>query len=200
MKTVFLHGLGQLPRAWDAVLQQAALSEAVCPPLFSLPQQQLTYGQVLADFEKRCAGETEPFCICGLSLGAVLALDYTIRHGDKVGALVLIGAQYKVPCRLVDFQNLLFRCMPNRAFAGMSISKKAVIGLTRSMRSLDLSGGLQAVTCPVDILCGENDRTNLKAARQMAAYLPQAKLYIVPGAGHALNECAPGAIAAVLRK
>lgn len=61
MKTVFLHGLGQLPRAWDAVLQQVALSEAVCPPLFSLPQQQLTYGQVLADFEKwRAAGGNVP--------------------------------------------------------------------------------------------------------------------------------------------
>ena len=55
---------------------------------------------------------TEPLCICGLSLGALLALDFTIRHGNKVDSLVLIGAQYKVPTLLIDFQNLLFRCMP----------------------------------------------------------------------------------------
>lgn len=126
---------------------------------------------------------TEPFCICGLSLGALLALDYAIRHNEQVAALVLIGVQYKVPSLLIDFQNLIFRCMPNKTFDDMGMSKNDVIRLAHSMRSLDFRSGLKDIKCPVTILCGEKDRANLKASRQLAELLSQSKLRIVPGGG-----------------
>ena len=206
MKTVFLHGLGQSARDWQPVTAQldCAPGEADCPELFPWVEPgQLTYSSLLAGLERYCGAQREPFRLCGLSLGAVLALDYAIRHPDgpaAPAALVLAGAQYKIPTGLIDLQNLLFRLMPRRAFAEMGVSKQDFIGLARSMRTLDLSRGLRRVACPAAVLCGEKDAANLKACRRLARLLPQAKLYVLPGAGHELNACAPDAFAAVLRQ
>lgn len=200
MKTIFLHGLGQTAQDWEEVIRQTALSEVDCPELFSLSEGEITYFGIRNGLEKRYADITEPFCICGLSLGALLALDYAIRHNEQVAALVLIGVQYKVPSLLIDFQNLIFRCMPNKTFDDMGMSKNDVIRLAHSMRSLDFRSGLKDIKCPVTILCGEKDRANLKASRQLAELLSQSKLRIVPGVAHELNKCAPEAIADVWKK
>lgn len=200
MKTIFLHGLGQTAQNWEEVIRQTALSEVDCPELFSLSEGEITYFGIRNGLEKRYADITEPFCICGLSLGALLALDYAIRHNEQVAALVLIGVQYKVPSLLIDFQNLIFRCMPNKTFDDMGMSKNDVIRLAHSMRSLDFRSRLKDIKCPVTILCGEKDRANLKASRQLAELLSQSKLRIVPGAAHELNKCAPEAIADVWKK
>ena len=129
---------------------------------------ELTYTGLRTGFEKRYADVKEAFRICGLSLGAVLALDYAIHHKEKVDSLILIGAQYKTPALLIDFQNLIFRCMPEKAFSDMGVSKQDMIRLCRSMRSLDFTSGLREVGCPVKILCGEKDRANLKASKQLS--------------------------------
>ena len=200
MKTIFLHGLGQTAQDWEEVIRQTALSEVDCPELFSLSEGEITYFGIRNGLEKRYADITEPFCICGHSLGALLALDYAIRHNEQVAALVLIGVQYKVPSLLIDFQNLIFRCMPNKTFDDMGMSKNDVIRLAHSMRSLDFRSRLKDIKCPVTILCGEKDRANLKASRQLAELLSQSKLRIVPGAAHELNKCAPEAIADVWKK
>ena len=198
MKTVFLHGLGQTAHDWDAVLSRASLPDADCPELSALPEGKLTYAGLRTGFEKRYADVNESFRICGLSLGAVLALDYAIHHKDKVDSLILIGAQYKTPALLIDFQNLIFRCMPEKAFSDMGVTKQDMIRLCRSMRSLDFTASLREVSCPVKFLCGEKDRANLKASKQLCKLLPQAELYVIPDAGHEINKCAPEAIAAIL--
>ena len=128
----------------------------------------------------------------------MLALDYAIRHGEKVESLILIGVQYKVPRLLVDFQNLLFRWMPGRMFADTGLSKRDMISLVHSMRELDFTSKLQEVKCPVTILCGENDRPNRAAAKRLKKLLPQAELLIVPGAGHEVNLDAPEVIVELL--
>ena len=112
MKTVFLHGLGQTAQDWKEVVQQLSISDVDCPELFSSTEDEISYSQILGDLEQRYSEVKEPLRICGLSLGALLAIDFAIRHEEKVDSLVLIGAQYKVPSLLIDFQNLIFRCMP----------------------------------------------------------------------------------------
>ena len=198
MKTVLLHGLGQTAQDWKEVVRQLSASHVECPELFSSTGNEISYSRILADLERQYSNVTEPLRICGLSLGALLALDLAIRHGDKVASLVLIGAQYKVPTFLIDFQNLLFRCMPGKSFDGMGLSKSDVIRLSRSMRSLDLTSQLDRVTCPVTVLCGEKDSANLKASKKLSELLPRATLQIVPGAGHEINKDAPKTVADVL--
>ena len=112
----------------------------------------------------------------------------------------LIGAQYKVPSLLIDFQNLIFRCMPNKAFESMGLSKSSTIKLAHSMRSLDFTSQLNNIRCPVTILCGKKDTANLKASKRLKELLPKATLHIVPNAGHELNKYAPNTIAEILNQ
>lgn len=201
MKTVLLHGLGQSIHDWDEVIARVTVSDLDCPALFAQTESgAVTYPRILADLETRYANTMEPFRICGLSLGAVLALDYTTRHIEQVDSLVLIAGQFKSPTLLVDLQNLIFRLMPQKMFQNTGISKDSMIQLTHSMRRLDLSAKLAQVTCPTTVVCGERDHTNLSASTRLAALLPQGTLYIVPGADHEINRSAPAVIAEILNK
>lgn len=201
MKTVILHGLGQTPRDWDAVIDQALSVEIDCPALFPPGAAgPVTYPRVLSDLEAKYADTVEPLRLCGLSLGAVLALDHTLRHPDKVNSLILIAGQFRSPTHLIDLQNLIFRCLPESMFQSMGLSKRDTIQLARSMRALDFRGRLHQVTCPVTVVCGERDRANLRAAQKLTALLPQAELRVIPGAGHAVNRDAPAAISQILNR
>ena len=200
MKAVLLHGLGQTARDWRAVMDRIPALEMECLELSSLAEDGAVYSDLLAGLERRCAELPAPFCLCGLSLGAMLALDYAVRHGERVALLILIGAQVRVPTRLVDFQNLVFRCMPKRAFASMGLSKDGAIRLARSMRSLDFSAKLGGIACPAAVVCGERDRANRGAAEELQRLLPNAELRIIPGAGHEVNRDAPEALAALLNE
>lgn len=168
-------------------VQQLSISDVDCPELFSSTEDEISYLKILGDLEQRYSEVKEPLRICGLSLGALLAIDFAIRHEEKVASMVLIGAQYKVPSLLIDFQNLIFRCMPNKAFESMGLSKSSTIKLAHSMRSLDFTSQLNNIRCPVTILCGKKDTANLKASKRLKELLPQATLHIVPNAGHELN-------------
>ena len=130
----------------------------------------------------------------------MLALDYALRHGDRVAAMVLLGARDRTPRLLMDIQDLLFRCMPDKAFASMGMKKEQVRDLTRSMKNLDFTDRLSTIHCPVTVACGEKDYPNLAAARRLAKRLPNAQLYIVPHAGHELNIDAPDTVAEIVRE
>lgn len=200
MKLILLHGLGQTPAAWDALRMDLQASQVEAPSVFSGADGVLTYQKIYDRLEKRYGDEEAPLCLCGLSLGAVLALDFALRHREQVASLILCAPQYRVPKWLIEVQNLMFRCMPRRAFEDMGIAKADMIGLTRSMKGLDLTARLKNLTCPVTILCGEKDTVNQKAAKELAALLPRSRLEFVPNAGHEINRDNPKALAAILNK
>lgn len=198
MKIVFLHGLGQRAADWEQVA--SPFPNMDCPDLFEIAGEKLNYSAVLSSLEERYEYEKEPLCLCGLSLGGMLALDYALRHGDRVAAMVLLGARDRTPRLLMDIQDLLFRCMPDKAFASMGMKKEQVRDLTRSMKNLDFTDRLSTIHCPVTVACGEKDYPNLAAARRLAKYLPNARLYVVPYAGHELNTDAPDTVAEIVRE
>jgi pimeloyl-ACP methyl ester carboxylesterase len=64
----------------------------------------------------------------------------------------------------------------------------------------DLRPHLQHIACPVVVLCGEADSLTTPAhAREMAGLLPQARLELVPGAGHMLTLEEPVRVNALLQ-
>ena len=198
MKIVFLHGLGQRVADWEQVA--SPFPNMDCPELFEIAGEKLNYSALLSSLEERYEYEKEPLCLCGLSLGGMLALDYALRHGDRVAAMVLLGARDRTPRLLMDIQDLLFCCMPDKAFASMGMKKEQVRDLTRSMKNLDFTDRLSTIHCPVTVACGEKDHPNLAAARRLAKRLPNAQLYIVPRAGHELNADAPDTVAEIVRE
>lgn len=197
-RLVCLHGLGQGSDSWDAVLDCLG-TDALCPSLTELAGD-ARYPALYQAFESLCETLPGSLCLCGLSLGGVLALDYAKAHPERVEALVLIGTPVDIPRGLLRLQSLLFRLMPAGAFWDAGFSKAEMISLTASMADLDLRAGLERVKCPVLSLCGARDRSNWKAAQALGRCLPQVVLRQVPGAGHEVNRDAPEALASMLRE
>lgn len=82
--------------------------------------------------------------------------------------------------------------MPEKSFAGSGLTKKQMISLTGDMARLDFTPSLARIECPVSIACGERDKANISAARELESILPQARLTVIRGAGHEINSEAPG--------
>lgn len=189
MQTIFIHGLGQTPSSWDKTI--SCLTEQInaqCPDLSSLLKGvESTYGNLYRAFAAYCDEFPEPINLCGLSLGAVLALSYAIDNPRKVGSLILIAPQYEMPKALLKFQNVIFKFMPDSAFGNIGFDKQNFITLTNSMADLDFSGDLKRVVCPALIICGEKDRANKKSAERLAEILQNAEFRLVEKSGHEVN-------------
>ncbi len=200
MGKVFVHGLGQTPESWNAVLP--FIDEAagcVCPDLVqSVKNQNVNYKNLYKTFSKLCDKFDESIDLCGLSLGGVLALNYAIERPEKVKSLVLIATPYKMPKMLLKLQNICFRFMPKSMFWQMGFEKKDYIGLCKSMMELDFTDRLDNISCPVMIVCGEKDNANKKAAKELAMLLKDARLEFVSGAGHEVNVEAPDKLGKLL--
>ena len=200
MKYIYLHGLGQTPDSWNRVLGYRNTStDSICPDLAKLVHgREAKYPDLYAAFSALCDDRNDDLILCGLSLGGVLALNYTIDHPEKVKSLVLIATPYKMPKQLLRLQNTLFRFMPKSAFSQTGFQKTDFIRLCHSMAELDFSRSLRKVTCPTLILCGEHDRANQKACKMLSHLLPDAKFRMIPSAGHEVNLDAPEALAKIL--
>jgi C_GCAxxG_C_C family probable redox protein len=202
MKHLYLHGLGQKPDSWDRVIKETTVSDrSVSLSLAEMLEgKAATYGELYTAFSEECDKENDEIVLCGLSLGAVLALNYAIDHPDKVKALVLIAAQYKMPKKLLKFQNMLFRFMPNATIKQFGLKKADVISLCGTMAELDFRDSLCKVSCPVLIVCGEKDNANKKASKELAGYLSDSHFHELLKAGHEANTEAPEELAAVLQE
>ena len=192
MITVFLHGLGQTSESWEPVLQTLPKGDYHCPSLPELVAgQKVTYQNLYAAFCRYCDALPDKFHLCGLSLGGVLALHYATEHPDRLKSLILIGAQYKMPKGLLTLQNILFRFMPQRSFAGIGFGKQDFISLCGSTKHLDFTRKLPNISCPTLVLCGENDKANTDAAKEIAQGIVGSSLLFIPQSGHQVNKDAP---------
>lgn len=203
-KTIlFLHGLGQSAQSWEKTA--TALSVDYKTKLIELSDfcdnKEWTYQKLYSGFETYCANnKDEPLNLCGISLGAILALNYAIRHPEKMETLVLIAPQYKMPAFLLGFQNLLFRYMPENHFQEIGFSKDEILSLCASMKSLDFSNELPKICCPTLIICGKKDWANKRAARIVADKITWSKLYYIDNANHEINKDVPDVLAKALMK
>ena len=202
MKYLYLHGLGQKPDSWNKVIKGTKVSESSINLSLAemLEGKSATYKELYSVFSSECGKEKGGIVLCGLSLGAVLALNYAIDHPDKVKALVLIAAQYKMPKKLLKVQNMLFHLMPNSAFNKMGFKKADVINLCGTMAELDFSDSLHKVSCPVLIVCGEKDNANKKTSKELCHYLNNSCFHELMKTGHEANIESPEELATVLQE
>lgn len=200
MRIVLIHGLGQTSCSWDKTLTYMGETYPVdCPDLTQLLQgKEPGYGNLYAAFSEHCNRLEEPLCLCGLSLGGILALHYALDQPERVRSMILIGAQYRMPKALLHIQNALFELLPKSSFQSSGFSKNGLNQLSKSLMSLDFSSRIEGIQCDTLILCGEKDKFNKKAAQQLANYIPGAVLRLVEGAGHEVNVDAPEALASII--
>lgn len=196
MKCVLIHGLGQTAQSWtktvSAMEQFGGELDIVCPDLTELLQNKMPcWDELYKSFEEYCLDIGEPVNICGLSLGAILALQFCAEHPDRVNKAVFIGAQFVMPKLMLRLQNAIFRFMPQSAFNGTGFGKKEFLSLAKSMETLDLRDDLKKIICPALVIVGENDKPNKKAAIQMNEQIQGSELLIVKGSGHEVNADMP---------
>ena len=201
MKQIYLHGLGQNPDSWSKVIEQLEAAEhSMCPDLSELVQgQDTTYQNLYAAFSAMCDEIEEDICLCGLSLGGVLALNYAIEHPEKIKGLVLIATQYKMPKKLLRVQNAIFRFMPKSMFQQTGFGKSDFLKLCNTMMELDFCDSIYNVSCPTLVIYGEKDRANKNASIELANMLIDAELQVFNGVGHEINIEAPDKLEETLR-
>lgn len=197
MKYILLHGMGQNASSWDKTISYLPdTTETVCPELSDFfSEDNCNYNEMYSSFCRYCNRFSEPLNFCGLSLGAVLALNYAIDFPQKVSSLILIAPQYNMPKFLLKVQNVLFKFMPENRFKDIGLKKKDFITLTNSMMDMDFTSSLNKVNSPVVVICGEKDNVNKKAAIKLARELPNAKFSTIDNSGHEVNVDNPQGLA-----
>lgn len=202
MKYVYLHGLGQTAESWNKVTRATEMADnSVCLDLAEMVKgKAATYSNLYSALSEMCNAEKEDIILCGLSLGGVLALNYAIDYPQKVKALVLIAAQYKMPTRLLKLQNALFHFMPQSMFQQTGFGKPDFISLCNTMAELDFSDSINQVSCPVLIVCGEKDKANKKASIELTDILKHSQFKEISETGHEVNLESPEKLASILRE
>ncbi len=195
MEIILIHGLGQTADSWNETINMlSAETDVLCPGLSDFYGSG-GYDEMYQGFSEYLDQISQPLYLCGLSLGAVLALNYALDHPERVSGIALAAPQFRMPKTLLRFQNAVFRLMPQKAFNGSGLTKQQMISLTADMARLDFTPELGRINCPVSIACGERDRANVNAARELAALLPRSRLSVISGAGHEINTEAPAEMA-----
>ncbi len=193
---MFLHGIGVGPNSWDA--QIAALPEGytgVAPQIRGLvngDESVFTLASaaavVISEFDQ---GRSEKVHLCGLSLGAMIAVQIAIEYPERVASLVLSGGQVHPPRALMMLQSALIRVLPTRLVAGDGTSKQRMLAVLAEVANIDFRPHLSRIQVPTLVLCGSKDIANLPAARALQAGIPNARLRIIAGGGHELNTQKP---------
>lgn len=199
MPHIFLHGLGQNAQSWAKTAEFLPENiNAEYPELSGFFTEECNYNSLYDGLCGYLSRFEAPFHLCGLSLGAVLALNYAADFPDKVDSLVLIAPQFRMPKTLLKFQNIIFRFLPEKQFVETGLTKSDFISLTSSMAELDFSGKLQKICCQTLIICGEKDSANKKAAVELSQKLSNSELVVAEKSGHEVNIDNPTVLAALI--
>lgn len=202
LKKIFIHGSGHRAESWKATLSCMKNSgDILCPDLASIFKgKEAVYENLYAAFIEYCGRIDGRIHLCGLSLGGILALNYTLDFPEKVKTLVLIGTPHKVPKIMFRIQNMIFRFLPESVFQNMAFNKRDTFLLGNSMKNLDFSDRVKDITCPALIICGKKDRANMKSARYLRQNMKNAKLKVIQNTGHVVNEENPQDLGRLLDK
>ena len=200
MKKILIHGSGHKATSWNKTIEYIKNNnDILCPELSSiLNGKEVSYDNLYASFVKYCNDIEGKIDLCGLSLGGILALNYTLDYPDKVNSLILIGTPYKVPKVMFGIQNVIFKFLPKSLFEDMAFNKKDTFILGSSMKNLDFSDRVSKIECPTLIICGEKDKANIKSAYYLPENIKNSKLEIIKNTGHIVNEENPKELALLI--
>ena len=198
-KVVFLHGLGETRDVWNPVIKQLPQTECIAlevlrtkppPPCWSLKDVCAQIAESL----------TEPVHLVGLSLGAVIALNIALTHPGKVSSLFVSAPQAKPSKMLMNLQKTLMRVLPTKWVCPPQLSKPELLSVLDSLKDLDLTSQLPALSMPVTVVCGSKDKANLPAAHKISSIIPTAHLEVIQGAGHQWHATHPQLFTGYLTK
>ncbi len=211
---VLLHGVGVGKLMWEP--QIAALSQnfhVIAPDLpgfaASTAAGPFTLEKAAALVRKLIHEKSQqPVHLCGLSLGAMVAIQVYLQEPKLIASLVLSAGQVRPPRLLMFMQNTIISLLSEKKLvestAGFipqhypelaeeakiemkQLGKRGLLVIMREMSRVNFRNSLSQITVPTLVLCGSKDTWNQAAAREMAEKIPHAKLSIIEGADHIWN-------------
>lgn len=151
----------------------------------------------------------------GLSSGGCIALQLAVQHPDWFRSLTVVDAYAEADTMLKvklqgwvsameagggplrfdvatpwvwgrNFLNKTYEALRPFRDKAMGISQQPAMNLIRGAMDFDVSRELDRVSCPTLVVVGEEDLlTPMPYAEQMVRGIPQARLAVIAGAGHA---------------
>jgi pimeloyl-ACP methyl ester carboxylesterase len=222
----FLHGVGSDRRTWAGQINRFARSHRVlAPDLRGHGDSRAAAASISIErFASDCTAliehsSTGPAHVCGLSMGAIVALQLWAQRPDLVRSLVLADSWAHHPeaaagleARLAAIDATPLRELAEQRMpavlgpgAAPSLVRRAVevmagkepAAYRRSNQVLwgaDMRAVAAGVRVPTLVLVGERDTiTPPPLSEQLANLIPGARLAVIPGAGHLSNEEDPDA-------
>lgn len=190
MKLIFLHGLGQSAESWKEV--QELLADYPSEAIELFPSGVATYQEAKERIYQRLTVETEPFVLIGLSLGAALALELSSYEIPNLQALVLSGCPLKLAGNIPFYiQLLIFKLLPKRVFEKQGADKTFIIGISKELKTLDLTDIAGNCPYPTLLICGSKDKPNLSSMRSLHKLISESQFQIIPDGPHVLNKEKP---------
>ena len=198
MKLIFLHGLGQSADSWKEV--QDLLADYPSEALDLFASGVGTYQEAKERIYQHLSEETEPFVLVGLSLGAALALELSSYDLPNLQALVLSGCPLKLAGNIPFYiQSLIFKLLPKRIFEKQGADKSLLVGVSEELKTLDLREIAKNCSYPTLLICGSQDKPNLKSMKGLQQLIPNSQFQIIPDGPHVLNRAKPKEFAEITR-
>lgn len=199
MKLIFLHGLGQSADSWKEV--QALLVDYPSESLELFPSRVSTYKEAKARIYQHLSKEKEPFILVGLSLGAALALELSSYDLPNLQGMVLSGCPLKLSGNIPYFiQLMIFKLLPKKVFEKQGADKSLLVGVSEELKTLDLTDIARHCPYPTLLICGSEDKPNLKSMKRLHQLIPEAQFQIIPNGPHVLNSHNPKEFAEKVRR
>jgi 3-oxoadipate enol-lactonase len=234
-RLILLHEMGGNLDSWDAVVPLLADSFTMLrydqrgAGGSEKPRAPFSYDDHVDDLERVIAasGFTPPFAICGIAVGAAIAVAFAQRHPAMISALVLCAPALSVDAaqqRFVAERAELARRDGMRAIVESSLARSypehlrgdaATFVRYRAaflandpvcyahanlmLAGADMEPALRDVTAPCLVLAGRHDLVRPpEQVRAMATRVPGAAFDVIDS-GHLMAVQAPAELAAALR-
>ena len=161
------------------------------------------YAQALREWAEGLA--LPPFVLVGHSMGGAIALEFSLRCGDRLAGLVLIstGARLRVAPQILtgikaDHKgtvDLLISWMygasadPNLLRLGTRrlgmVRPEVLLADFAACNAFDRRADVARITTPTAVICGDADvMTPLKSSQYLHEQIAGSQLVVIPGAGH----------------
>lgn len=171
-----------------AALQQHG---EVLTPELPVPEHAVTLEEpALAVLSAVSGSGADAAALCGIGLGALVALKVAAGFGRRVTALVLSTARTPQSTAVLSLSHGVRGLLPASTAQRLGASPRQVLDLLDQVRPLDYRGWVSRVTSPALVLVGDRDVANLGPSMRLAQSVPGARLQTVPkmAAGWMLAE------------
>ena len=189
------------------------------------PEDPFTFDDMVADVLAVCdTAGVESAVFMGASVGSSLALRVALDDPERVSRLVLVGGNAGVAAsglaRIAGYESdgIAYRAehIHQLVAPGFGDTRRGRVLIDnflrddgdlipatiangfRAMEDRDMTDRLPSLTVPTMVVNGEHD-LSLTSGRRTAGLVPDARHYVLPGAGHVCNYEDPDAFNDVLR-